>query len=120
MTASQITYILKQKGYSANKWQTLEKYHRVGLLGDMTYYMNPLSTQFYFDTSAELLYVRITNDTTKRRLSSANDTVYNNEVLITLDNNKNYAVKVMDKGYPITSIGTVHDIVCFDNIVGFY
>lgn len=119
MTSAQIKHIINSKGYVMNQWQTLEQFHRVGLLGDMTYYMNPLSAQFYFDSTSEMMYVRLTNDSLKRKLASASDTLYGEEVCVTLENGKSFAVKTLPKGFE-DNIGKIHDVVCFDNIVGFY
>lgn len=105
-------------GFLKNEWVTLNGFcERIGLYSNSVLFVKPLVSQYYFDTSAGLLFIRRT--TGKPILSNISEAVPEGYVKVEV-NGKYYLVKLLEGGIKDDTIGTYHEVVSIDNITGFY
>lgn len=107
MTKTQLTSI----GITMNSWLTLEnKFFNIQLTNDGHLYPAPKTTQFYFDSLNELVYVRYTTG----RLFK--EKLQDDFVLVEFSFG-NYYLHLDPGGVTDNRIGKFHEIYTFDSIV---
>lgn len=74
MTKANVTYILSSLGYSMDTWQEMPIISRINLASNSGFYWDDSRgriTEYYFDTSHELVYKRYLDKKTKNVINIA-------------------------------------------------
>lgn len=101
-----------------NQWTTLKGiFDFISLDGNNNIFVDPLGTQFYFDSTDEVLFVRFT--TGKPLLVSETPIAPPDSVAISY-NSKNYYVSLVPGGVVDSTVGRYHELIGTDSIVGLY
>lgn len=118
MKATQINYILQEKGFNTDEWTTLYSNSKndigiIGLVSDKNIFTNQLNTQFYFNTDTSLLYIR--------HLKGKGSTIQIDDKTVPVVVNGETLYFAPQKGqYNDPEIGYWAECLTFDSIVAFY
>ena len=112
MTASSIAEILAANNFSMDAWITGVPYRLIALEGDNNIEVDPKSTQFYFSSTQDCVYIRHTYPAPFRTTGTGLVTVVANGV-------ENY-LRPEIGGKEVAGIGKVHAVIFDDAIAGFY
>lgn len=105
MTTSQI----KSVGILTDQWITLEYLvNYIGFGSDSGVFVSPIYTQFYFDSSSEVMFVRKTKGLRKESSNKTVDVEHDGKI---------YYLQLVEGGINDPKIGRYHDMVGFDDIV---
>lgn len=117
MTTKQIKYILELKGFEPDKWTTLDNGTNgigvIALFGDNNLLVSPGTTQFYFDTDEEMLYVKKYGGKPKLEM----DDIYCIPVKI---NEQTYYFAPRTEQFLDNTLGHFSDCFSFANICAIY
>lgn len=118
MTSATIKYILNLKGFKMNEWTNLcigdeNGIGVIGLLGDANICVVKFGKQFYFDSSANLLYIR-------NLQGNAAEEPDQWRTIPLVYKNKTYYFAPDGIAYNDPNIGYWNVCVSFDSIVGIY
>jgi len=119
MTSAQIKYAIESYGFRMNTWTTLFDPSKainiglIGLAGDNNLVINPTTTQYYFNTADNLLYI-------KKYTGAPTDTqTTSNTIEVTYGGKQFYFAPQLDQIYD-QSLGYIAEAVDFSTIVAFY
>lgn len=115
MKFANIKKIITSRGYSVDKWTFLDKFSKISYTSEGDTFLSKNTTQVYFDSTNELLYIR-NYDEQRIKLVGDNYETKTGEVLLEF-NNKKY-VSMMVPGYrTVDGIGYVSSIMDTDYIL---
>lgn len=117
MTQQFIQNTLESVGESLDTWTTLEgKFQRIGLLGDSSLSIDPVYSLYYFSSSGFLCVKVLNGDPT---LTTEVVAPEGYAIVSSAKTGKKYLIQEAAFGIN-TTIGKVHTIIGYDNIVAFY
>lgn len=115
MKFANIKKIITSRGYSVDEWTFLDKFSKISYTSEGDTFLSKNTTQVYFDSTNELLYIR-NYDEQRIKLVGDNYETKTGEVILEF-NNKKY-VSMMVPGYrTVDGIGYVSSIMDTDYIL---
>ena len=115
MKFANIKKIITSRGYSVDEWTFLDKFSKISYTSEGDTFLSKNTTQVYFDSTNELLYIR-NYDEQRIKLVDDNYETKTGEIILEF-NNKKY-VSTMVPGYrTIDGVGYVSSIMDTDYIL---
>ena len=115
MKFTNIKKIIASRGYSVDEWTFLDKFSKISYTSEGDTFLSKNTTQVYFDSTNELLYIRNYDEHRIRLVDDSYETK-TGEVILEFDNNK--YVSMMVPGYrTVDGIGYVSSIMDTDYIL---